>query len=78
MTFLRPIHAVEFAALTSTVGLAILYYGTNPLTAALGGANLFLYTVIYTPLKRISILNTWVGSIGKLIFMVYKAYKFLR
>ncbi|KAL0272183.1 UNVERIFIED_CONTAM: hypothetical protein PYX00_005260 [Menopon gallinae] len=60
---LRPIHAIGFAAATSSVGLLILYYGTNPLTAALGAANLILYTSIYTPLKRISILNTWVGSI---------------
>lgn len=26
---------------------------------------MILYTLIYTPLKRISIVNTWVGSIGK-------------
>lgn len=38
----------------------------NTLTAILGGANLILYTSIYTPMKRVSILNTWVGSIGKI------------
>lgn len=53
-----------FAVSSSLAGLSILYYGVNGLTAALGLANLILYTSIYTPLKRISILNTWVGSIG--------------
>ena len=35
----------------------------NPLTAALGTANILLYTMAYTPMKRISILNTWVGAV---------------
>merc|ERR1719266_2468702 len=35
----------------------------NPLTATLSLANLVLYTCIYTPMKRVSILNTWVGSV---------------
>lgn len=52
-----------FAIGASTLGLTTLYLGTNGLTAALGGINLILYTMIYTPMKRVSILNTWVGSI---------------
>jgi heme o synthase len=44
-------------------GIGLLYYGVNGLTASLGLANLVLYTCIYTPMKRYSILNTWVGSI---------------
>lgn len=28
-----------------------------------GMANIFLYTSVYTPLKRVSILNTWAGSV---------------
>ncbi len=35
----------------------------NPLTASLGLANMALYTLAYTPLKRISIVNTWVGAV---------------
>lgn len=62
--FFRPIHALSFAAVSGTLGLVTLFYGVNPVTAALGAANLILYTSIYTPMKRISILNTWVGSIG--------------
>lgn len=61
----RPLHAMVFAATSSLSGLGILCYGVNSIAAGLGLANLVLYTSIYTPLKRISILNTWVGSIGK-------------
>lgn len=56
---------MTFATVSSILGMGILYYGVNDLTAFLGLSNLILYTSIYTPLKRISILNTWVGSIGK-------------
>lgn len=52
-----------FAGLTSAAGLSILYSGVNGLTATLGLTNLVLYTAVYTPLKRMSILNTWVGSV---------------
>uniref|UniRef100_A0A0A9Y1Q1 Protoheme IX farnesyltransferase, mitochondrial n=1 Tax=Lygus hesperus TaxID=30085 RepID=A0A0A9Y1Q1_LYGHE len=58
-----PLHAFTFAMASATTGSALLYFGVNPLTAAIGFANLFLYTSVYTPLKRVSIINTWVGSI---------------
>lgn len=35
----------------------------NPTTAALGAANIALYAGVYTPLKQLSIANTWVGAI---------------
>lgn len=44
-------------------GVALLTWGVNPLTGALGVFNIFLYTCCYTPLKRISIANTWVGAV---------------
>ncbi|XP_055851530.1 protoheme IX farnesyltransferase, mitochondrial [Episyrphus balteatus] len=59
---LTPAHAIGFAVVSATTGLGMLYFGVNGLTAALGAGNLFLYTSIYTPMKRVSILNTWVGS----------------
>lgn len=62
--FCRPAQAVAFAAVSGVAGLTTLYFGVNELTAALGAANLVIYTLIYTPMKRISILNTWVGSVG--------------
>ena len=58
-----PLHAVTFAFTTGSVGLAILWLGVNPLTAGLGMANLMLYTMVYTPMKRLSIANTWLGSV---------------
>lgn len=60
---LSRLHAVGFALGASTVGVGMLYFGVNELTAFLGAANLILYTSIYTPMKRYSILNTWVGSL---------------
>ncbi|XP_076248430.1 cytochrome c oxidase assembly factor 10 [Calliopsis andreniformis] len=61
--YLTPAHAIIFAAVSGIGGLSLLYSEVNGLTAALGATNLLLYTLIYTPMKRISILNTWVGSI---------------
>lgn len=62
---LTPMHAVCFAAASALVGTGMLYFGVNGYCALLGFGNLILYTSIYTPMKRISIANTWVGSIGK-------------
>ncbi len=35
----------------------------NCTTAALGAANIGLYAGVYTPLKVVSIANTWVGAV---------------
>jgi protoheme IX farnesyltransferase len=56
---------MTFAAISGVAGLSLLALEVNSLTAIMGGANLILYTSIYTPMKRITILNTWIGSIGK-------------
>lgn len=64
MYYFSPTHGIMFAAGASAAGLGILYFGVNELTAVLGLTNLLLYTAVYTPMKRISILNTWVGSVG--------------
>lgn len=60
---LTPAHAIAFATVSGVAGLSMLYLGVNGVTAALGATNLILYTLIYTPMKRVSILNTWVGSV---------------
>ena len=36
---------------------------TNSTTAALGAANIALYAGVYTPLKQLSVVNTWVGAV---------------
>lgn len=58
-----PLLAVCFAASCGVPGIALLTLGVNPLTGALGAFNIFLYTCCYTPLKRMSIANTWVGAV---------------
>ena len=60
---ISPTGALVFAVLCGTVGTAALYYGVNPTTAFLGAANIVLYAGIYTPMKRMSVVNTWVGAI---------------
>lgn len=60
---LTPLHAFGFASVAGIVGVSTLYIFANPLTAFLGASTLVLYTLIYTPMKRLSPLNTWVGSI---------------
>ncbi|KAF2140874.1 uncharacterized protein K452DRAFT_288280 [Aplosporella prunicola CBS 121167] len=55
--------ALLFALATGATGVASLYFGVNPTTAFLGGLNIFIYAGCYTPMKRVSVINTWVGAI---------------
>jgi protoheme IX farnesyltransferase len=56
-------HALVFALVTGATGVYVLFDRVNATTAALGGANIALYAMVYTPLKQISIVNTWVGAV---------------
>ncbi|XP_028263727.1 protoheme IX farnesyltransferase, mitochondrial [Parambassis ranga] len=60
---ITPLHAVSFAVACGLPGVALLSLVVNPLTGFLGALNIFLYTCCYTPLKRLSITNTWVGAV---------------
>lgn len=60
---IAPAHAYGMAVASAVGGVAILATMVNPLTAALGAANIVLYSFIYTPMKRLSIANTWVGAL---------------
>jgi protoheme IX farnesyltransferase len=70
-TALRPLAAGRlspklglFFGLILTLGsLAWLALRINVLTAWLGGATWASYLFIYTPLKRVSSLSTWVGAV---------------
>lgn len=55
--------ALIFATAAGALGVGSLWYGVNPTVAFLGGLNIFLYAGVYTPMKRISVLNTWVGAV---------------
>ncbi|XP_023672804.2 protoheme IX farnesyltransferase, mitochondrial [Paramormyrops kingsleyae] len=60
---ISPLHAVAFAASCAVPGVGLLALAVNPLTGFLGALNIVLYTCCYTPLKRLSIANTWVGAL---------------
>ncbi|KAA1097940.1 hypothetical protein PGT21_050179 [Puccinia graminis f. sp. tritici] len=56
-------HASVFATVSGLSGSLVLATMVNPTTALLGVSNLFLYAFVYTPLKRISVTNTWLGAL---------------
>jgi heme O synthase-like polyprenyltransferase len=58
-----PFHAAMFGIICTLLGGAILYWGCNPTTAALGVGNLLLYAAVYTPSKRFTVANTWIGAV---------------
>jgi len=60
---ISPRGAIIFAVACGVLGTGALYYGVNPTTAFLGAANIVLYAGVYTPMKRMHVLNTWVGAI---------------
>ena len=55
--------ALTFAVVAALAGVGALYFGVNPTVAFLGASNIVLYAGVYTPLKRVSWLNTWVGAL---------------
>lgn len=52
-----------FGLLTAVVGLLHLALAVNPLTAVLGAITLVTYVCVYTPLKRVTPLNTLIGAV---------------
>ncbi|BFZ63044.1 Protoheme IX farnesyltransferase, mitochondrial [Saitoella coloradoensis] len=58
-----PNQALAFATAAGVTGVGLLTLGTNMTVAGLGLANIVLYAGVYTPMKRISIANTWVGAL---------------
>ena len=60
---ISPAAAIAFAstlALAGAIGLALRF---GMLSALLGLATLCAYTLVYTPLKRLSLINTLIGAI---------------
>ena len=55
--------ALSFGLAQSIIGFAILWVLVNQLTAILGLATIVLYLFVYTPLKKITWLNTTIGAI---------------
>ena len=52
-----------FAIITGSLGLFILGYFFNTLSAVLAAFSLFLYAFIYTPLKKVNSISVLVGAV---------------
>lgn len=60
---LQPVTVILFGGFCSLSGLVYLSLLVNQLTAVLGAISLVSYLFLYTPLKRVTWLNTAVGAI---------------
>lgn len=56
-------HAAIWASTVGIAGTTLLSWQANYLAASLAACNLGLYAFVYTPLKQIHPVNTWVGAI---------------
>src|SRR5450432_4776890 len=60
---LQPTTVAIFGGVCSVAGLVYLALAVNLLTSVLGAVTLVSYLFIYTPLKRVTWLNTAIGAI---------------
>jgi heme o synthase len=60
---LRPAEALAFGAVLSSVGLALLFWLANPLASAVALVTWAAYLFLYTPLKPLTSLATFVGAV---------------
>ena len=60
---LQPVTVMLFGGVCALVGTIYLAVLVNPLTSVLGAVSLVSYLFIYTPLKRMTWLNTAVGAV---------------
>jgi heme o synthase len=52
-----------FAFITGLLGVFVLWYFFNGLSASLAALSLFLYAFVYTPLKKVNSISVLVGAI---------------
>lgn len=60
---ISPVHAAMWATSVGAGGTTLLACQANGLAAGLAASNLILYAFVYTPLKQIHPVNTWVGAV---------------
>ena len=60
---LQPATVAIFGGVCSVTGLIYLALAVNSLTSILGAVTLISYLFIYTPLKRVTWLNTAIGAV---------------
>lgn len=58
-----PLEAALISTLWGVLGVFTLWFGANPLTAALGAFALLTYVLVYTPAKRYTAWCTVIGAI---------------
>ena len=67
---MSPAVALSIASALTLIGLVLLYM-INPKTAMFGAISIFLYTMVYTPLKTMTPLSVFVGAFpGAIPFML--------
>jgi protoheme IX farnesyltransferase len=60
---LEPVTVMLFGGVCATAGLVYLALAANLLTSVIGAVTLVSYLFIYTPLKRVTWLNTVIGAV---------------
>ncbi len=60
---ISPARALGFGVSLVLIGLAVLCWQVNLLTAFLSLLTCFLYVLVYTPMKKLTWLNTTIGAI---------------
>jgi protoheme IX farnesyltransferase len=60
----RPVHALNFSILLILTGITVLCVKVNLLTAFLSLLTVFIYIMVYTPMKRVSWLSTSLGAVA--------------
>lgn len=60
---IAPAEALMTGVVLGLAGVAMLALTVNVLTALLGGLTLLSYVLVYTPLKRVTTLNTVIGAV---------------
>jgi protoheme IX farnesyltransferase len=60
---MTPESVLLFGGVCSVAGVIYLALAVNPLTSVLGAVTLLTYLFLYTPLKRVTWLNTAIGAI---------------
>ena len=60
---ISPYNALVFGIITVIIGTTILVVKINLLTGFLSLLTVFMYVLVYTPMKRVTWLNTSIGSV---------------
>ena len=60
---IQPDHARLFGVVLTLAGAGLLYFNVNPITCVVTLITTLLYIFIYTPLKKLTWLNTSIGAV---------------